>query len=506
MNTIDVERRLEALAAGSASPDLPLPILDRLSDLEAGVDAQPVRISTVRGIHRGSSRNGRRFLLLGVAATLAIAGSLVYAAGNLNKPAPLPTPPVTLGQWHQIHAFTASDYDQFEHVSLSWQNGEIVGVATGNDKDGLGATCVLRSKDGTNWSCSELPKPADLCTVNACVQIVSVAVSKGAWVATGIANTTGGKAISLTWTSPDGVTWTERPSLRVTIGDSIGNVAVIGFSSFPTNLLATRYGFVRSGSVVAPLQAPSVDGLMTSSDGANWQPANLTPGSPQMLYAYLAASPYGYLAMGMCATTAGSGSRACAAYSTDGENWTTSYPGTGATVAASDTLSAYGLPVFRGGRWVTDLLRVTPSDGTRAGYEADSTDGINWTIRSLPGLTELQTAFSSDQSQTYYPAYSLPDTDGTWGIGGAGVFAYTSSSASDAALPPTPAIDDPYTYWSETGSDWVKVSSGPVGNPLAIVDTPTQLIALIAVYPDGTGPGNPPGTYPSVSVWAATKH
>lgn len=155
---------------------------------------------------------------------------------------------------------------------------------------------------------------------------------------------------------------------------------------------------------------------------------------------------------------------------------------------------------------MTDLLRVTPSDGTRAGYEADSTDGINWTIHSLPSLTELQTAFSSDQSQTYYPAYSLPDTDGTWGIGGAGVFAYLSSYASGAASQTAPSIEDPYTYWSQTGSDWVKVSSGPVGNPLAIVDTPTQLIAFIDVYPGGTGPGNPPGTNLTVSVWAATKH
>ena len=505
MNTIDVERRLETLAANSASPDLPLAILDRLAQLEAGVDLEPVQISTVRSIHRASGRNGRRFLLLGVAATLAIAGSLVYAAGNLNKPAPLPTPPVTLGQWHQIHTFTGSDYDQFENVSLSWQNGEIVGVATGHDKFDLGMTCILRSKDGTNWTCSELPKPPDLCSIDTCLESVSVAVSNGSWVATGVANTTDGRAMSLTWTSPDGITWTERTSLRVAIGDSTGYVVAYGYSSFPTDLLATRYGFVRVAAMSAPLPAGAND-LMTSTDGTTWQSARVAAGSLPMLGADMAASPNGYLAVGMCATTDVSGTRACAAYSTDGESWTMSYPGAGAPPATADRLWSSGIPVYFGGHWVTHLATSeAASDGTSGFYEADSTDGLHWTITSRPYQNGLQNAFSGDQSQTYYPVYSLPGTSGEWGIGGAGIYRFDPSPTA-LHFPIVIPTEDPHTYWSQLGADWQQVGDGPVGNPLTIVDTPTQLIAILAVYPDGTGPSIPQTVNPTVSVWAATKH
>jgi hypothetical protein len=509
MNTNDVERRLESLATTSANPELPLAVLDKLARLEAGnVVTAPLRVAWVPGEHEASKRSVRRFMLLGLAATLTLTGGLVYAVANQNKPNPAPTPPVTLGQWQQIHAFSGSPYDQFESVSLSWQNDEIVGVANGHDKFDLFQSCVLQSKDGTDWTCAELPKPADLCSTDSCASNIEVAVTHGVWVAAGLVQDQGSgggaalpSATSLTWTSSDGAAWTEQASQRLA---NYGGAAVLYiYSAPPTDLLATRYGFVRGGAVTGTL-APGANVLMTSTDGTSWQPARMSAGSMPMSSAALAASPNGYLAVGICQLAAAS-TRFCAARSPDGETWTTSYPAASAASGLGDRLQAAGKPAFFGGQWVVSMATMAdfrntntiPSDSGY--YEAVSADGLNWTIDQRPSPSLLQNAFSD--YGTYYPAYSQPGSTGEWAISGAG-------TAGTDGLPTFPIFpkEEPHTYWSQSGDSWHQVGPGPEGYPLALVETPTEVIAFIATYPDGTGANNYPSVIPTVSVWAATKH
>jgi hypothetical protein len=508
MNTNDVERRLEALAAASANPDLPPAILDKLARLEAGsVVMTPLQVQRVPAERRASKRSVRGLMLLGLAATLTLTGGLIYAVATQNKPNSSPTPPVTLGQWQQMHTFSGSPYDQFETVWLSWQNDEIVGVANGHDKFDLFQSCVLQSKDGTDWTCANLPKPADICSTDSCATNLEVAVSNGAWVATGLVQNQGASgtalppATSVTWTSSDGTTWTEQPGQR--LPNYTGAAVLYIYSAPPTELLATRHGFVRGGTAIGTLAA-GANVLMTSTDGVTWQPARLSAGSLAMSSATLAAGPDGYLAVGTCAATTGSSNQPCAAHSPDGETWTTSSPAAGATSGLADRLQASGNPAFFDGKWVVSMVTHMDISGTgtmpsdSGYYEALSADGLNWTIQQRSYPTRLENAFSD--YGTYYAVVSQQGTSGLWAISGA-----ESSGTAEPTIPYLPP-DAPHTYWSEEGTYWQRITAGPEGYPLAIVETPTQVLAFIAAYPAGSGPDSYPNVIPTVSVWAADKH
>ena len=66
----------------------------------------------------------------------------------------------------------------------------------------------------------------------------------------------------------------------------------------------------------------------------------------------------------------------------------------------------------------------------------------------------------------------------------------------------SPAIEQPdFTpslYWSSTGFDWLRVvAAPPVGLPMALVETPTQVITFMEIAPNSDSS--------TVSVWAAPK-
>jgi hypothetical protein len=131
-------------------------------------------------------------------------------------------------------------------------------------------------------------------------------------------------------------------------------------------------------------------------------------------------------------------------------------------------------------------------------YEALSADGLNWTIQQRSYPTRLENAFSD--YGTYYSVISQQGASGLWAISGA-----ESSGNAEPTFPYLPS-EAPHTYWSEEGTYWQRIIAGPEGYPLAIVETPTRVLAFIAAYPAGSGPDSYPNVIPTVSVWAASKH
>jgi hypothetical protein len=490
MNTNDVERRLEALASASADPDLPPAILDQLARLEAGSDLRPVHVGEVRRQRTASGRNARRLMVLGLAATLALTGGLIYAVATQNKPGPSPTPSVALGPWQQVNDFGPIVSSQFQSVSLTWQNDEIVGVANGKDRFDLYQSCVLESPDGTVWTCDELPKPADFCTTyDPCLHATSIAVSGGRWAAMGYVT---GPGQQLMWTSPGGGNWVEQPSARE--GFYQGSYDNTIDSPHPHYLMATSYGFVRSGVTLA--LPDDANALMTSVDGAHWQPAELSAGSSRLSSASLGYDPKGgYLALGYCVVAdPRTETHVCAASSRDGRVWTTSEPAASAAAPLVNLLRTSVNPAYRDGRWVAYLTtQVTHTDTgvSRDWFEITSPDGINWSMSPTPIPKFVEPTISG------LPVFSLPGPSGTWAI----------NSSSPIALPvgtnayTPPPVTSPTTYWSATGLYWQPVAGAPAGVPLAVVETPSQLVEMVAVYPDGDF-----SAAPDVSVWAAAKH
>src|ERR1035437_1022385 len=244
MNANEVECRLEALAAGSANPDVPTALFNRLAQLEAGAEPAlvPVWMEPIRPphvVHAFGGPRSRDLMLLGMAAVLATVGGLFYVSGShpiQKKPqatpstsigtftlGPVQTPP-SLGSWTKIYTF--NDGWKFGDgsgslITLSWQNGEIVGLTERHNGSVPQQTCVLQSKDGTDWTCHELPTPIGVaCGKGSCFVANGVAVNHGRWVVVGsngwVDPTGPYTSTMVTWTSTDGINWTEQPSARST--------------------------------------------------------------------------------------------------------------------------------------------------------------------------------------------------------------------------------------------------------------------------------------------------
>jgi hypothetical protein len=513
MNTNDVERRLEALAASSASPELPPAILDRMAQLEAGAESAlaPVNLDATPVMHRvraGGPRS-RGLTLLGVAAVLAIFGGLIYAGGSrpirkapvatpslLSLPGPTPafqalpqpTPPFSLGSWRKVQTF--NDGWNFGSiwgggpnpgVWLSYQNGEIVGIAERYDSAEHQQNCILQSKDGTTWTCSLVPTPSgEPCGTGPCPVVTGLAVHDGRWVAVGYssfrspqdespgapspdpANPNGD--VFLAWTSPDGRAWTEQPGARTV--QALSGAMGIGLPSLPT-LVSIKSGFLMSSCY------GDRPGLWTSSDGVSWQPAAMTPGSQTISCATLgSATTAGYMASGRCS----SGSmayQACVAFSTDGTTWTTSDP----TAAASPDLAAQlvialpGGPVYVAGRWFVPLETIQPwASGLE--YQASSAD--------------------------HPAAFTQLADGGFWGINdGPRLYVNAALPSPGYTLVPEAAS----TYWSATGYNWQRIGASPPGWAIAVVETPTGLVAFMTArttHDDGS-------VTDTTSVWVAAK-
>lgn len=503
MNTQEVELRLEALAAASANPDVPEALFDRLAALEAGttdagVGTQPA-LGKVRAFPRERMSRRQTLLGLGLAATLMVAGSLAYAAGSQflrTNPTPLPhaTSTTSLGPWKNVAALGATK--QYQTVSLSWQAGQIVGLAQGVDAGGNPANCVLVSKDGRDWSCSPLPRPADLCALgDYCVVPGAVAVGNGRWIAVGgLMHTSAGDApaegsdtLLLTWTSSDGITWHEQTGARFPVG----------YQGMPgIQLLPTPTGFVMGGFKYANPTEATDNALWTTTDGTSWKPVTFA-GSARIEQAWLSGDPTaGYVAFGNCLSTP-SIVRPCAAHSSDGVTWAISDPASTATSDLSGrfVFVNYGSGSKYEGRWVFYMTAMT-GDGTQTSdygsYEASSTDGINWRVSRIP----------NPELYLYQATYSAPGAGNRWAM------EYPDSPAHIIPNVPSPAVSEvpdwtQSTYWSEQGLYWQRVEPAATGRPVALVETPTELIAIMAIDPNGVR--NTDDT-PTFSVWAAAKH
>jgi RNA polymerase sigma factor (sigma-70 family) len=500
LSAVEVERRLESLAARAARPDVPYATVSKLTRLEAGavtIDV-PTSIRTRRTVRGAPSVSVRRMALLGLAAVVALAGGLLYNLWNYlpqnnHTPTPVPSllqaPPVHLEGWRQVHAFAGKN-DQYEAVSLWWEDGQIVGLAQGMDDTGTVRSCVLRSKDGTDWSCGELPRPPDLCRAQPCTTLSGVAFHNGRWVTVGyVSASESSTEVTVTWTSSDAGTWAQ-PTKPSTFSPS---ATLAGRP--PVQLLATDAGFLLSAYGAS-------SALWTSADGTTWKPARFSAGSWSMVRAALGTSQSGgYVADGECQV--GAATRPCVAYSADGSMWTTADPLAGASsdLAASLTIGDAG-PTFVGGRWNVYLSTsgsgVTGTQDNSMAYAARSSDGIHWTLsRTSPADWLVGGVMdSSGQVISDFPAYSQLGNSGYWALyNGPMDFMPTGSTQYWTGTPPTPT-----TYWSPSGLYWQQIQDAPPGVPLAVVETPTQLVAIVAVYPNGDRAATP-----VVSVWAAAK-
>jgi hypothetical protein len=509
MNTNDVERRLEALAAGSASPDLPPAVLDRLAELEAGgaathavtsVEAVPL----LRRVRVGGSRRARGLTLLGLAAVLALAGTLVYAGSHPGpvrtleptmplQTGPAPEPPFSLGPWRQVYTF-GNDWSfgsiyggGFDSgVSLWWQNDEITGLAERFNAAGQEQTCVLQSKDGTDWTCDELPPPpGEPCDTEQCPTANGLAVHNGRWLAVGWIRVPGSSPSPtpdslvrpLDWTSSDGKSWSLQPSTPWT--------PVNTQPELTAGLLATSSGFLGCTA--------TQPGLGTSSDGTTWQPAMFTPGSqPIRCVTVGASSTAGYVASGWCE----SGSMPhhdCVAYSSDGIRWTTSDPAAGAPSDLASQLRIYpaSSPSYIAGRWILTLDTAALPDAEATYYQASSKDGLTWALSPAPRPDFLVSQPGANEAD-YHPAvFTQSATTGYWAVH-SGPREFLGSAMPSPGYSLVPAA--PSTYWSATGMNWQPVSDAPPGWPTAMVETPTGLVAFMSTGSNGAS---------TTSVWFA---
>ena len=527
MNTNEVERRLEELASGSANPEVPVALLARMAELEGGgVEVGQVSIDPAAGFRRsqiGGSRRVRGLTLLGLAAVLAIAGGTIYVAGGnpTHKPLPAPSaslsapsaslddqsqplatpPPFALGPWRQVHTF--SDGWNFGNmwgggpnagVWLSWQNGEIVGLAERyhvNDQ----LNCILQSKDGTDWTCSQLPTPTtEACGPGPCATVGGLAYRNGRWIAVGSSDfrkpsdgSRGGNDSPftiLTWTSTDGTTWREQPSARsapVFAGIHPATQVIT-----PPQLLATSDGFVMSRCA-----NPSQPGLWTSTDGTSWQPASYAPGSQTITCAQLSySSAAGFLASGYCPTGT-MPSHDCVAFSVDGTTWTTSDPAVGASPEVAAHLRIM-LPTatYVGGQWIVDLDTVEDNGN----YQASSADGLHWRLTPVSWPDLLSTPPGVNEVDYHPAAYSPLGASGYWAVhNGPRRFYSTAAPSPGYDLTQAPAS----LYWSATGMQWQPVAAAPPGWPVAVVETPTSIVAIMT--------DTQPGANPVETVWVCSK-
>jgi hypothetical protein len=544
MNISDVERRLEALAAGSSSPDLPPAILDRMARLESGAEPahSPSRLEVVPMMHRVRSGGGPRsrgLMLLGVAATLALIGGLIYAGGSrptrkapvatpsflaLPEPTslpgptpafqalPQPAPPFSLGSWRRVYTFNDGwDFGSIwgggpnPGVWLSYQDGEIVGIAERYTSLEQQQNCILQSKDGTTWTCSQVPTPTgETCGPGPCPVITGLAVHDGRWVAVGFSNFRSPRDgsppspdpanvngnVFLAWTSPDGKTWTEQPGTRTM--RALSGINAIGAPTLPT-LVPIKSGFLMSSCY------GDQPGLWTSTDGVAWRPATMTAGSQTISCAMLgSATTAGYMASGRCST----GSMAyaqCVAFSRDGSTWTTSDPAAGASpdLAAQLMLSLPYGPVYVAGRWYLPL--DTPQAGAgRLSYQASSTDGLHWTVFATNWPDALSTEPGLNEGDYHPPTFTHSPENGFWGINDGPRF-YLNSAFPTPGYSLVPAL--PSTYWSATGNNWQSVGASPPGWAIALAETPTGLVAFMTsrtTHADGS-------ITDTTSVWVADK-
>jgi hypothetical protein len=377
----------------------------------------------------------------------------------------------------------------YRPVSVSWQDGQFVGDATGVDDLGRRGPCALHSTDGRNWTCAHLWPQGVQCKVDGCVGLNAIAAHNGHFVAVASVDrswTTGDNMLSgaettFVWTSTDGIHWQEQAKAPFT-GDFVA-----------THLLPIASGFVLTGS-----RTDSGPVIWTSSDGASWQPAAFTSGIGTMTRAWTVGDPaFGYMAQGECIV--GGAHRICSAHSSDGRTWTIGYPLAAAPAALAPRLflnvSGGNGIAYTGGRWTIDFStmfndpELLPDSGW---YTASSTDGVSWTIARAPDIT-LVVTFG-------LPNYGQPNGTSMWTMDDpqwpATLFSRQSGHTNYAQIPDwTPSI-----YWSTSGLYWVRIGASPAGVPITLAESPTEVIAIMAGYANADR-----SEVHTLTVWAAPK-
>ena len=524
MNTHDVERRLEALAASSANPAVPTALLDRMTQLEADREPAlaPVQVERLRPQDRIRSRGNPRsrgLVLLGMAAALAVVGGLVYVGGShLVHKAPAPTstptlmpssqvprpspqlqpwvepkPSISIGSWRKLYTFTGQwtfgGVSTEGPVRLSWQNGEIVGIATRRNSLNEEQTCVLQSRDGTGWICSVLPVPVGLVCQPAkpCFIAAGLAVHDGRWVVVGqtpFDGSSGALPTLLVWTSADGMRWVEQTA------DRSMPAAVRTSDPDPEPLVSTANGFLMS-----TCSNDDGPGLWTSADGVNWQPATYSSGSLPLRCPIIGtSSTAGYMAVGVCYHSYDG----CTATSTDGVNWTTHDPlaDAAANLGGNRRLLDWPAPAYVGGRWIVYIATSAPTGGDDGYYAVSSPDGVRWSLAHVPWPDILNAPSTPNGSESNQAAHSPLGPNGYWALYN-GKRSVWSSAAPSPGYVGTDASAN--VYWSGTALNWQAVASAPPGDPIAVVETPSGLVAFMNAPLTEANPNRP------TSVWVADK-
>jgi hypothetical protein len=122
-------------------------------------------------------------------------------------------------------------------------------------------------------------------------------------------------------------------------------------------------------------------------------------------------------------------------------------------------------------------------------YQDASADGVHWQL----------TRISDVALELGMPAISVNAASGWWAMENIHMPPQILVGSPSPYVSQVPGWT-PTTYWSADGRNWVSVGPAPVGEPLGIVETPTELIAITMIYPNADDTGTP-----TVSVWAATK-
>jgi hypothetical protein len=407
-----------------------------------------------------------------------------------------PKPSVSIGSWRAVYTF--NDQWTFGGVStqgpvrLSWQNGEIVGIATRHNSLDEEQTCVLQSKDGTDWICSVLPVPVGLVCqpTKPCFIATGLAVHDGRWVVVGQTpfNGSGGALPTLfVWTSTDGQRWVEQPADRTMPAASGGEVAG-GPASEP--LVATANGFLMS-----TCSNDDVPGLWTSADGVNWQPAPYSSGSLALRCPILGtSSTAGYMAVGSCHHS----NSGCTATSTDGINWTTHDPlaDAAANLGGNRRLLDFPAPAYVGGRWIVYIATSAPTGGDDGYYATSSPDGLHWDLARVPWPDLLNAPTTPNGPESSQAAYSPLGSGGYWAV-------YNGERSVWSSAAPSPGYvgtdSSANVYWSGTALNWQAIAGAPPGDPIAVVETPGGLVAFMNAPWTEANPNRP------TSVWVAAK-
>jgi hypothetical protein len=226
--------------------------------------------------------------------------------------------------------------------------------------------------------------------------------------------------------------------------------------------------------------------MWTTTDGTSWQPVTV-PGWTVRGAIEISGDPStGFLAVGACpapgTTDADPSAPICAAHSIDGSTWTTVdlLAGASPQLTQGKIALATSLGASRyAGLWVLPAVYVPSANiDPIEYYQLTSGDGVSWRLLHIP-------------MRPSFEVYGLPGTSG----------ACSHGSDGWVGLGDPEKLFYPSTYWSPNGFVSERIGPAPDGDALAVVRTPTGIVAIIAVYPEDYSAN--PAARPTITVWSA---